>query len=181
VLAQRKSRKRRKERQRAARPAEPEAESGQGAMERGYARGRKKDDEARAKLKPLGQDERPLAVTIGAVVAVGLAVAELVALLISYDSDEPNKIVRSAVVVPLLLFVAWGMWKKKYWAVLGMQTLLALTIVFAAVGAMTALNLSAFILVLAIIVPASLLFWFLVKAMARIQLPTPPGRNSPGR
>ena len=38
-------------------------------MERGYARGRAKDEEARAALKPLAPGERPSAVTVGAVVA----------------------------------------------------------------------------------------------------------------
>ncbi len=53
-----------------------------------------------------------------------------------------------------------------------MQTLLALTIVGAAVGSLTALNANAVILIVALLVPASVLFWFLIKAMARIQMPT---------
>lgn len=144
-------------------------------MARGYARSRERDDAVRAQLKPLKPGERPLAVTVGAVVALLLALAELVAAAVGYDSGESNQLGRTAVVVPLLLLLAFGMWKAKYWAVLGMQTLLALTIVFASVGAFTALNLRAVILVTAIIVPSSVLFWFLIKAMARIQMPARPG------
>lgn len=193
-MAQRGSRKKRKQRQRSRsevkvapvgqeeQPAEaaPPAPAGdaKSKMARGYARSRERDDAVRASLKPLRPGERPLAVTIGAIVALLLAIAELVAAAIGYDPDEANKLGRTAVVVPLLLVVAFGMWKAKYWAVLGMQTLLALTIVFAAVGAFTALNLQALVLVTAIIVPATVLFWFLVKAMARIQMPARPGSQT---
>ena len=195
-MAQSRSRKKRKQRQRsrsevavapvaeeapgAATPSagDPGAAGGTDAkstMARGYARSRERDDAVRAQLKPLKPGERPLAVTVGAVVALLLALAELVAAAIGYDSGESNQLGRTAVVVPLLLVLSWGMWKAKYWAVLGMQTLLALTIVFASVGAFTALNLRAVILVTAIIVPSSVLFWFLIKAMARIQMPARPG------
>jgi len=55
-----------------------------------------------------------------------------------------------------------------------MQTLLGITIVYAAAAAMFAANLNAVILVTAIILPAGILFWFLVKSMARIQMPQRP-------
>jgi hypothetical protein len=190
-LAQRGSRKKRKQRQRSrsevevapvgheVQPNQPApAGDAKSTMARGYSRSRQRDDAARAKLKPLRPGERPTAVTVGAIVALLLAVAELVAAAIGYEPGESSKLGRTAVVVPLLLVVAFGMWKAKYWAVLGMQTLLALTIVFASVGAFTALNLQALVLVTAIIVPATVLFWFLVKAMARIQMPTRPGSQA---
>ena len=191
-MAQGGSRKKRKARQRtraagaaaepgetAARPS-PKVNGGAGSeaggtMARGYSRSRKKDDAARAALKPLAPGERPGAVTAGAILAVGLALAELVALAIGYDPDEPEKLTRSAIVVPLLLLIGWGMWKGRYWAVLGMQTLLGITIVFSAVGAATARNLNAVLLVTAIMLPAGVLFFLLVKAMARIQMPPRPG------
>jgi thiamine-phosphate pyrophosphorylase len=142
---------------------------------RGYARSRAKDAEARARLEPLAPGERPVAVTIGALAAAGLAIANLVAMIARYDPDEPGKTAGTALVTGILVLIAAGMWKAKYWAVLGMQTLLALTIVGAAVGSLTALNANAAILIVAILVPAVTLFWFLVKAMARIQMPTRPG------
>jgi hypothetical protein len=76
--------------------------------------------------------------------------------------------------VLLLLVVAWGMWRAKYWAVLGMQTLLALTMVGAALAGIQAQNLRAGLVVLGLFAVCGPLFWFLVKAMARIQMPTPP-------
>jgi len=68
-----------------------------------------------------------------------------------------------------------GMWRARYWAVLGMQTLLTLTVLIAAVGLLNVQNVRAGVLVLAILVSAGTLFWFLVKSMARIQMPQRPG------
>jgi hypothetical protein len=146
-------------------------------MARGYARSRAKDDEARARLVPLAPGERPAAVTVGALVAVALAIANVVAMIARYDPDEAGKTAGTLLVTGVLVLIAAGMWRAKYWAVLGMQTLLALTIVGAAVGSLTALNANAVILVVGILVPGGTLFWFLVKAMARIQMPARPGEQ----
>lgn len=144
-------------------------------MSRGYARGRARTDAARAALEPLGEGERPRAVTAGALVAGGLALAEVISFAVGYEAGENGRIIRSVLVVGLLGVMAWGMWSARYWAVLGMQTLLGITIVYASAAAMFAANLRAVVLVVAIIVPAGALFWFLVKAMARIQMPERPG------
>jgi hypothetical protein len=61
-----------------------------------------------------------------------------------------------------------------------MQTILLLAIVFAAVALVTASNLAAVLLVLAIVIPCGVLFWFLVKAMARMQMPERPGAHRSG-
>jgi hypothetical protein len=68
------------------------------------------------------------------------------------------------------------MWHSRYWAVLGMQTLLALTLIAAALGLVTAENAAAMLVLVAILVLAGTLFWFMVKAMARIQMPERPSR-----
>ena len=184
-MAQRSSRKRRKERRRAAakeagerRPVEA-AEPGSDPVARGDARGRARDEAARAALEPLAEGERPPAVTAGALVAAGLALAEVVSFALGYEPGENGRVLRSVLVVGLLGVMAWGMWRVRYWAVLGMQTLLGITIVYASAAAIFAANLNAVILVTAIIVPAGALFWFLVKAMARIQMPERPGSRKP--
>ena len=168
----RKSRKRRREGapQPAAAPAAPEP-----ALERGYARSRKRDDEARAALVPLAPGERPLAVTVAVGVAVVLGVANLVALIASYDPDEGGKTASTAIGTVILAVVAVGMWRVRYWAVLGMQALLAITIVLSCLALLTANNLAAVLLSLALLAGSGTLFWILVKAMARIQMPTRPG------
>ncbi len=96
-------------------------------MARGYARGRAKDEAARAALVPLAPGERPRAVTVAALVAAFLGLANV--------------------------------------------ALLGIAIVVAALSLMVASNLLAVVLCLAIIATASPLFWFLIRAMARIQLP----------
>jgi ABC-type multidrug transport system fused ATPase/permease subunit len=146
-------------------------------MARGYARSRAKDEAARAALVPLAPGERPAAVTAGAIVAAVLALANLVALVLGYDPDKGNETARTILGTGILAVVAWGMWKARYWAVLGMQTLLAITVIFASLALMTAADWWAAALVLIIIVLAGTLFWFLVKAMARIQMPTRPGTD----
>lgn len=188
-MAQRGSRKRRKERQRqsAGRVAAPEAAStaaangtppprnNQERMERLYARGRAKDAAARAKLVPLKPGERPTAVTAGAIVAGVAAVANLVALVAGFDGDATQRNVTTLVGLVLLVVVAVGMWRARYWAVLGMQTLLALTIVLASLSLLTAVSALAALVAVALVAGAGVLFWFLIKAMARIQMPDRPG------
>ena len=113
--------------------------------------------------------------TVGAAVALVLTVANVVALIAGYDSDEPRKTVAAAMGVVILAVVAYGMWRARYWAVLGMQTILALTLIGASLALIGVGNLWALLLMLLIIAAAGTLFWFLVKAMARIQMPERPG------
>ena len=152
------------------------------AAPRGYARGRAKDEAARAALKPLGPGERPTAVTVGAIVAALLAAANLTAVIAGWDGaagtdDRARAIAGSLLVTGLLCVVAYGMWQAKYWAVLGMQTLLALTVIAASLGMVTAENVGAMLVLLVTVAAAGTLFWFLIKAMARIQMPERPGRT----
>ena len=167
------SRKRRKARQ-PGRAEAPEPDVAQ-ALERGYSRSRRRDEEARAALVPLEPGERPGAVTL-AVAVVGVAlVANLVALVASYDPDEADKTASTLLGAVILTLVAVGMWRVQYWAVLGMQALLAVTIVLCALALLTVTNLLSALIVVAIIALAGTLFWLLVKAMARIQMPPRPG------
>jgi hypothetical protein len=199
-VAQRGRRQKRKRRQRERREGAPAAEprpsdaeprpsgpgsrasgaearpSGADAMSRGYSRARAKDAAARAALEPLEPGERPTAVTVGAVVASLLCVANVVALIVGFDTGEGASRPGLAIFGALILgLVAYGMWRARYWAVLGMQTLLALAFIGSALAAVSAENLAALVLVLGILVPSGLLFWFLIKAMARLQMPERPG------
>jgi hypothetical protein len=191
------SRKRRKERQRAAaearpepatspepepEPAEPSAVPERAASpQRGYSRSRAKDEAARAALQPLAPGERPTAVTVGAIVAALLGLANLIAVVAGWDGaagedDRARALAGSILVAGLLFVVAWGMWHARYWAVLGMQTLLALTLIASALGLVTASSAGGAVLLVAILAAAGTLFWFMVKAMARIQMPERPTR-----
>ena len=182
-MAQRSSRKRRKERQRAHRDvhgepdaATPSEDDGQATMARGYARGRQKDEEARAALRPLRPGERPLAVTAAGIVALAFGLINLSAYLAGQEIQGERP---SAIGVGLFTFVmlvaAYGCFRVRYWAVLGVQALLGLLIVIFSVVVIGAANVVTLLICLAVIVPSGVLFWYLVKAMARIQMPERPG------
>src|SRR5918999_4957548 len=69
--------------------SEPSAAASEAAsLPRGYARSRARDEAIRAGLRPLRPGERPTAVTVGAIVATVLAVANLVALAFGYNAGE---------------------------------------------------------------------------------------------
>jgi hypothetical protein len=170
----------------AASPAPEPAEASAAAQptaspERGYARSRAKDEAARAALQPLAPGERPTAVTVGAIVAALLGLANLIAVVAGWDGaagedDRARALAGSILVAGLLFVVAWGMWHARYWAVLGMQTLLALTLIASALGLVTTSSAGGAVLLVAILAAAGTLFWFMVKAMARIQMPERPTR-----
>jgi hypothetical protein len=63
----------------------------------------------------------------------------------------------------------------KYWAVLGFEVLLGVSIIFAGLSLVVASNLAAVALCVGIIALAGPLFWFLIRAMARLQMPERPG------
>jgi cation transport ATPase len=177
MAGKRTSRKRRKQRRASATP--PRAPAVEASA---YARSREKDEQARAALQPLRAGERPVAVTIGAIAAGVLALANLVALVFGYNAGEdtlsPGSEVTGSILTTLVVgVVAYGMWKARYWGVLGMQTLLALTLVLSSLALVLADSVWAALLLLLIIAAAGALFWFLIKAMARIQMPERPGAS----
>jgi hypothetical protein len=176
------SRKRKRGRQAPKRrPAAAPGDAQNGAAQGGYARGRAKNEAARAALTPLAPGERPTAVTVGAAVAALLAAANLIAVVAGWDGaagsdNRARAIALTLLGSGLLIAVAWGMWKAKYWAVLGMQTLLALTLISSTLALVTVGSVGGAVVLVAIIVLAGTLFWFMVKAMARIQMPERPSR-----
>lgn len=130
-----------------------------------------KDAAARAALVPLREGERPRSVTVAAIVAFALAVANSLPFFLDVEiagqEAQPGALVFSFV----LLVAAIGMWKAKYWAVLGMEALLGLMIIVFSLLAVMASNVQSALIALGIVAAAGTLFWYLVKAMARIQMP----------
>src|SRR5215207_1491557 len=145
------------------------------------SRSEAKNEAARAALKPLAPGERPTAVTVGAIVAVLCALANVIAVVVGWDQgvdedDRARALAYTVLATGVLLVVAWGMWRSKYWAVLGIQTLLALTLIASSLALVTVSSAGGAILLVAILAAAGALFWFMVKAMARIQMPERPTR-----
>ncbi len=143
-------------------------------MERGYARAEQRNQEVRENLEPLGEGERPLVVTIGAVVAALIAISILGAYLAGaeVEGDKPRL---AQVLAPALIMgvMAWGLWRARYWAVLGFQLLLVFLIFSAVFGlAVQAASVAQFAVTLGLLAVAGTFFFFMVKAMARIQMPS---------
>jgi hypothetical protein len=131
-----------------------------------------KDDIARERLVPLEASERPIAVTIGAVIATGMGLSTVV--LFALGVEVQGSDARSAgtlVYAGLMLSMAAGMWLGRYWAVLGFQTLLAFGIVIWALLLTRAETVLGALLATGVIAAMGTMFWFLVKALARIQMP----------
>jgi hypothetical protein len=143
-------------------------------MERGYARAEERNQEVREGLEPLGEGERPLVVTIGAIVAALIAISILGAYLggAEVEGDKPRL---AQVLAPALIMgvMAWGLWRARYWAVLGFQLLLVFLIFSAVFGlAVQAASVAQFAVTLGLLAVAGSFFYFMVKAMARIQMPS---------
>jgi hypothetical protein len=142
-------------------------------MERGYARAEQRNQEVREKLEPLGQGERPLVVTIGAVISALIALSIVGGYLFGAEVDGEKPAVAQVLAPTLLMGVmAWGMWRARYWAVLGFQLLLVLLIFSAFFGlAVQAASPAQIAVTGGLLLVSGAFFIFMVKAMARIQMP----------
>ena len=145
-------------------------------MERGYARAEERNQAVREGLEPLPEGERPLVVTIGAVLAGLVALSILAGYLagVEVEGDKPRL---AQVLAPALIMgtMSWGMWRARYWAVLGFQLVLAFLIFSAVFGlAVQASSFAEFAATTGLLAVAGTLFYFMVKAMARIQMPKGP-------
>jgi hypothetical protein len=127
---------------------------------------------AREALEPLPQDERPPVVTVGAVISGLIAASVVIAYLAGAEvnGERPPilQVIPSAVVMGVMSF---GMWRGRYWAVLGFQAILALLILAAALGLVSAGSAAQLVGNLTLIAIAGSLFYFMIKALARIQMP----------
>jgi hypothetical protein len=153
-------------------PASPKPEPSEGFAERMARRSEERNAEARARLEPLAEGERPLVVTIGAVVSALLALSVIFGAAIGAEVNG-EKANAAQVVVPVLLMgaMAWGMWRARYWAVLGFMTVLLILILVCSLGLVTATGVLQALGNAAVVAIAGTLFFFTIKALARIQMP----------
>ena len=142
-------------------------------MSRGYARSRAKNDAVRDGLEPLKPGERPKAVTIAAILAALLVIANAVVYIAGWEVQGSQPSLRGLLTYSVVLgAAAVGMWRAKYWAVLGFEMLLAITIILTAAVLLRASNWQAVVFCVAVLAVSTPLFWFLIRAMARLQMPT---------
>jgi hypothetical protein len=149
--------------------------------ERLARRSEQRNAEARAALKPLGEGERPTAVTVGTVVSTILAIAITVQAVLSAAGVSAGGTTTRP--VPLFVFavvlwmMAWGLWHARYWAVLGFQTVLLLMILASAFGLVLVSSVFQAIGTTLLLLGSGALFYFMIRAMARIQMPKSPGAD----
>ena len=138
-----------------------------------------KNREAREALVPLKEGERPVVVTIGAAIATLLALSIVVAYLAGAEVDGERPPIAQILAPTLLLGVmAFGMWRARYWAVLGFQTMLLLLILATSLGLLGNASPAQLAGNLALLAISGALFYFMIKALARIQMPNS-GPKSP--
>jgi hypothetical protein len=142
-------------------------------MEAGYAKAEVRNQAAREALVPLGPGERPAVVTVSAILA-GLVAASILitwAAGVKVNGSHPSL---SAALAPALItgVLAWGMWRARYWAVVCFQAVLVF-LIFAGVYALLveATSVTGFAVTVGLLAVSGTLFWRMVKAMARIQMP----------
>jgi hypothetical protein len=143
-------------------------------MERGYAKAELRNQEAREALEPLAYGERPRVVTIGAVVSALVALSIVAGYLAGVEVEGEKPRLAQALAPALLMAVmSWGMWRARYWAVLGFQLLLVFLIFSAVYGlALQAASVGQVAATLGLLAVSGSFFFFMVKAMARIQMPS---------
>jgi hypothetical protein len=144
--------------------------------ERMAKRSEQRNREARERLEPLAEGERPGAATAGAIVSALIALVFWASTAIAVfgnvevNGQEPS-VVYLAGVALLMSAMAWGLWRTRYWAVLGLQAFLVLIMLSAALGLVQAGSVLQATGTTLILVGAGVLFYFMIKAMARIQMP----------
>jgi hypothetical protein len=143
-------------------------------MERGYARAEERNQEAREALEPLEEGERPLVVTIGAIISALIVLSIVIGYLAGTKvNGEKPPFVQVLAPSMLLGLMAYGMWRARYWAVLGFQLILVFLIFSAVYGlALQAATVGQVLATLGLLAVTGTFFYFMVKAMARIQMPT---------
>jgi hypothetical protein len=142
-------------------------------MRQGYAKAEVRNQAARQALQPLAEGERPAVVTVGAILAALIAASIVVtyAAGVKVNGSTPRF---TAVAAPVLILgvMAWGMWRGRYWAALGFQVILVFLIFTSVYGLLVeATSVTEFAVTLGLLAVSGTLFFFMVKAMARIQMP----------
>jgi len=108
---------------------------------------------------------------VSAVLAALIAVANVVLLLAGWEVDGKRPVASGLVFAAVMLAAAVGMWRLRYWAVLGWQVLLGVTFIGALLSLLRAENLKGFVLSVVVLGITGPLFYLLIRQMARIQMP----------
>jgi hypothetical protein len=123
-----------------------------------------------APLEPLGENERPAALLVAVAVAAVLGLGVIVGALTVHGLNRHGGSLAGGLFLGCVLaLLGQGMYRRRYWAVLGFEALLAFQIIVTSLALVVASTLLAAGLCLLSIVLAGRLFWKLVRIMGRIQ------------
>lgn len=141
------------------------------------SRSEARNAQARERLRPLAPGERPLALKLATALAVVIALSNLVLLAGGWEvSGSEASASGSGVFFALMIVCAAGLWLRSYWAVLGFEALLGVTMCWAALSLLVAANVLAVALCFAILALCGPLFWGLIRVMGRLRSPQLPAR-----
>jgi hypothetical protein len=165
-------------RKRGRRAKPPAAAVAAGSAPGTVSRSERRNAALRATLTPLGPGERPWPITVGALLAALNGVVQLILFIVGVKlkvaGTRPQAF--SVIVFAVLMFVcAGGMWRMKYWAVLGFQALLAIVILTFALVLIRASSVLGAVISLVVVGAGGFLFWRLVRVLSRLQMPKYPG------
>jgi hypothetical protein len=125
---------------------------------------------ARAALEPLGEDERPPALIVAAGVCTVLGAGVLVGGLTIHDLSKHGGSIPGAIFLTgVFAGLALGMYRRRYWAVLGFEALLAFQIIFTSLALVLASTVKAAVACVVAVGLGGWLFWKLIRVMGRMQ------------
>jgi len=129
-----------------------------------------REELARAALRPLEEGERPPALIVAIVVCVVLAIGVIAGAASIHDlSRHGGSLPGAALLAIVLALLAQGMYRRRYWAVLSFEALLAFQIIVTSLALVVASTILAAATCLISVVLGGWLFWKLVRVMGRLQ------------
>jgi hypothetical protein len=129
-----------------------------------------REDLLRATLQPLREDERPPALLVAIAVCALLALAVIVgAVTVRNLSRHGGSLPGGVFLAGVLLLLAQGMYRRRYWAVLGFEALLAFQVIVTSLALVVASTIVAAAICLLSVGLGGWLFWKLVRVMGRMQ------------
>jgi hypothetical protein len=134
------------------------------------SRGESRDLEARARLEPLRPGERPAALLVAVAVCIVLALVVLIGALTINDLHRHGGSLPGAIfLAACFALLAQGMYRRRHWAVLFFEALLAFQILVTSLALVVSSTIAAAGACLLSVGLGGWLFWKLVRVMGRIQ------------
>jgi hypothetical protein len=137
---------------------------------RGERAGGTRDEQARAALAPLGANERPAALLVAVVVCAVIAVGVIVGVLTVHELSRHGGSVGGGIfLAAIFALLAQGIYRRRYWAVLGFEAVLAFQLIVTSLALVIASSLLAAGLCVLSVGLGGWLFWKLIRVMGRMQ------------